>query len=211
MGWFWDVSVFEIMVSVETTDWGLLLGVVTTGRSTIPPWALYVSRIKTRLLRNTRRVLECLSEDECGQPWVYDIGEKARHQRSLQLPEKENAAEQVIYTQKVIRWCPWQVEVRYIRAQIPVLQLCSTRQSRAKGCTSHTGPLTGNRATISNDTTLTVAKWAWDGDTLWHQRSGSLLVTKLVSTVSLTMVTKTWLLKSSSLARILLNCGIIIG
>jgi hypothetical protein len=66
------------MVSVVAPEAELLLGVVTTGQSTTPPRALYVSRIEIRLLRDTRRVLEYLSEGECGQPSVYDIGEKTK-------------------------------------------------------------------------------------------------------------------------------------
>jgi hypothetical protein len=50
------------MVSVVAPEAELLLGVVTTGQSTTPPRALYVSRIEIRLLRDTRRVLEYLSE-----------------------------------------------------------------------------------------------------------------------------------------------------
>jgi hypothetical protein len=54
------------------------LWVVVTGQSTTPPRVLYVSRIEIRLLRDTRRVLEYLSEGECGQPSVYDTGEKMK-------------------------------------------------------------------------------------------------------------------------------------
>jgi len=46
------------MVSVVAPGAEPLLGVVTTRQSTTPPWALYVSRIEIRLLRDTRRVLE---------------------------------------------------------------------------------------------------------------------------------------------------------
>jgi len=66
------------MVCVVGPEAEPLLGVVTTGQSTTPSWTLYVSRIEIRLLRDTRRVLEYLSEGECGQPSVDDIGEKIK-------------------------------------------------------------------------------------------------------------------------------------
>jgi hypothetical protein len=63
------------MVSVVAPEAEPLIGVVTTRQSTAPPWALYVSRIEKQLLADTRRVLEYLSEGECGEPSVYDICE----------------------------------------------------------------------------------------------------------------------------------------
>ena len=49
------------MVSTVAPEAEPLLWVVATGQSTTPPWTLYVSRIEIRLLRDTRRVLEYLS------------------------------------------------------------------------------------------------------------------------------------------------------
>lgn len=66
------------MVTVVAPEAEPRLGVVATGQSTTPPRVLYMSRIELRLLRDTRRVLECLSEGECRQPSVYDIGEKMK-------------------------------------------------------------------------------------------------------------------------------------
>jgi hypothetical protein len=89
---------------------------------------------------------------------------------------------------------------------------CTNISWRVHISTWHSKPLTGYMATISNDTILTVAKWAWDdGDTsMTSITRKSLLVTIFVSTVSLTILTMAWLLKLS-LALSFVNCGIGVG
>jgi hypothetical protein len=95
----------------------------------------YVSWIEMRLLRDTRRVLEHLSERGRGQPSVYDMYETMKRRWALQLPEYISAVEQVFQIKhyRMTRVCTNKLE--YIRAQIEYLALCSTRQSRLKRMT----------------------------------------------------------------------------
>ena len=77
----------------------------------------------------------------------------------------------------------------------------------------HMKLLTGNRQSKTTATTLATAskkreKWVADygiEDFEMIMRSRSLLVTKLVSTVTLTKLTKAWLLSLPSLTHIFLN------
>lgn len=60
--------------------------------SSTPPRALHVSRIEIRLLRDTKRLLEYLSEkDGCSQPCVLRVCDKM-NSLSLQFPEYVGAA-----------------------------------------------------------------------------------------------------------------------
>ena len=71
------------------------------------------------------------------------------------------------------------------------------------------GLLTGYTATISNAAMLTVAERPLHETRVTHHEvQRFLLVTKLVSTVNLTMLTRMWLLRLPSLTQIFLNYGI---
>ena len=66
------------MGSVVIPGLELLLQLVTTWQSATAPRASYESWIKIRLLRDTRRVLECLPNSGCSQPCMYDLEEMTK-------------------------------------------------------------------------------------------------------------------------------------
>lgn len=77
-------------------------GTLTTWQSKTFPRVSHDSQIEMRLLRDTRRVLEYLSKEECGQPCVYDMFKMMKHRWALQLPEYVSSVEQVIQIIKFI-------------------------------------------------------------------------------------------------------------
>lgn len=141
--------------------------------------------------------------------WLYDTGwddeaiEALTASRVCKCCQRCDLNHKINQTARIRR-----NEIGYIRAHIPVFLLCPTRQSWLMDAHKKLNYSRGIRQPLAM-----LRRWQWLNE---HETrvitktkiQRFLLVTRLVSTVNLTMLTRTWLLRLPSLAQIFLNCRI---